>query len=1002
MKRLILLCDGTLEDADSEKNPALYTNIAKLARGLKDLDTRVNPPVEQIKLYQGGVGTEEAAAGGLLTGMLGRGMRRKVKALYDFLALNWQPGDEIYLFGFARGAYTVRLLCSLLDVIGILPPVSHHELFPALFEALDAHTGKGGEDDAEAQARLQEVMKPILPFRTAQLAALGERKLVECLGVFDTVGTRGRPAALRRSSPFETRYNSFGFDETRLPTCVARTYHALALDEHRIDYLPVLFRKASSTSAGQPVSTAESELLQVWFSGAHTDIGGGYAEGDLGAISLWWMVSMVQDKLAFDLSYLKRTLHGMYAAWGEYPAHNSLVPPYVLAKRVDRALPIAGDKHTDQFFHPSILSQPAAHLRPNLVAYLQSARFDSNLFVKLSPLEQQIKREWPSPIVSEPEDVKPNQLSTYATDEFGLGRPSLNKKSSVASFTDNESDDDPGSPAPKSMGSPPLGKKDSTASRPVPLAAVGSASRVARAALAALADQGARRNDMSTSLKRPRSPAVAIDPSLEGQYATVHGSSGDIAFDRSGQGQNGKDGKANKRRAKSAVGSTVQTQSQQQGVGGTVSDYSTSSLTISGLLGQPSGSIATKTATPFPHDNSAQFAGPASYASGSGPDLLTKPRSDILLGQGPSELYGLPSNLAFALASAPSDSSPPSTASARQGEAGDPALATAGASVETPLLANVDPPRPPPTARTKSASQPSLPETFPEAPPRVEADEGTLPSRSEFDETLEAYLQSLHAIKRNKALMPRELYDTIIQILRKPQATTIGDPQLRFWVRQRFQLMTGPRDSCCALHEGKRVVLRDEIYDVVAKAHLDSKHGGRDKTYTLLRQDWSYVPKETVATFTKLCPVCSGKRAPKEDRQGASRQAKEAPLVAGEQSRPLMPSSSSGNKEHGSSTINSLSDALGVAPADFTRLNTEAPNVSSSAASSAYLEFLGPYTHTTASSSLDLPVPPELASTLAPSSASDVMASYVAPSSSDFATAAAAAGAAAVAASRPR
>lgn len=73
------------------------------------------------------------------------------------------------------------------DVIGILPPQTYLELFPALFEALDAHTGKGGQDDVDAQARLQKLMEPILSFRTAQVAALGKRKLVECLGVFDTV-----------------------------------------------------------------------------------------------------------------------------------------------------------------------------------------------------------------------------------------------------------------------------------------------------------------------------------------------------------------------------------------------------------------------------------------------------------------------------------------------------------------------------------------------------------------------------------------------------------------------------------------------------------------------------------------------------------------------------------------------------------------------------------------------------------------------------------------------
>jgi uncharacterized protein (DUF2235 family) len=124
---------------------------------------------------------------------------------------------------------------------------------------------------------------------------------------------------LRLSSPFETRYNSFGFDETRLPTCVARTYHALALDEHRIDYLPVLFRKSSSKSS--KASSTEQELLQVWFSGAHSDIGGSYAESDLATITLWWMVSCVQDTLAFDSGYLKRTLAATHAPWGKYKPH---------------------------------------------------------------------------------------------------------------------------------------------------------------------------------------------------------------------------------------------------------------------------------------------------------------------------------------------------------------------------------------------------------------------------------------------------------------------------------------------------------------------------------------------------------------------------------------------------------------------------------------------------------------------------------------------------------
>ncbi|GAA5874029.1 hypothetical protein JCM3774_001588 [Rhodotorula dairenensis] len=966
MKRLILLCDGTLEDADLQKDPARYTNIARLARGLSDLDTRSATPVEQIKLCQGGVGTDEAVAGGLVAGMLGRGMRRKVKSLYDFLALNWQPGDEIHLFGFSRGAYTVRLLCSLLDVIGILPPRSYLELFPALFEALDAHTGKGGEDDAEAQAHLQELMKPILPFRTAQLAALGKRKLVECLGVFDTVGTRGRPAALRRSSPFETRYNSFGFDETRLPNCVARTYQALALDEHRIDYLPVLFRRPSSTSSKQSATDTEQELLQVWFSGAHSDIGGSYPEGDLAAISLWWMVSCVQDALAFDYGYLKRTLAVTHAHWGQCKPHNSLIPPYVLAKRVERPYPVANDKRTNQFFHPSIRSQPDANLRPDLLAYLQSVHFDPRLFVELSPLEQQIERTWPAPTLST--EVPTRKARIYMTDDFALGdRPS--SPSSVTSFTDNESDRS-GPSTPASVNS--LTDNESEHADPALTPAAPSSS------------QSAARASALTEV-------VAIDPSLEGQYAAPRTASSHQYL--AGPGRPGEVRGSleppHKRAARSAAGP----QSSFHEAAAATHDYTDR---LMDLLNGTSGSappppLATTTTRPPMTSATATpsaraVPGLVSNAFEARPDFASAlQRSE----QSPANLYALPSDYGFA-ALGPS------------GEGHSRCLATSAPehttnslpnSVLTGMPAAADAPGPPvagpsraSSARASPANPVSLPDTFPEPPNPVNAEDGSLPQRSEFAEALEAYIQSLHPIKRNKALMPRELYDLVIDILRKPQDTTVGDPQLRFWVRQRFQLMCGPGERYCALHEGKRVVLRDELYDVVARAHIDSHHGGRDKTYNALRKEWSYVPKETAAAFIKLCAVCNGKRA-KEKQQAAERQ--ERKRRTGTMPRapaPAPPPQPSPSEMYGLPV--NLANALGQAPVEFNGTATGSVH-----RPPGYLSALDPY-GTTDTSSMALPVPPELAVALADPSP-DGSGPFAEAGGSSFTTAAYAAAAAA-------
>ena len=247
--------------------------------------------------------------------------------------------------------------------------------------------------------------------------------------------------------------------------------------------------------------------------------------------------------------------------------------------------------------------------------------------------------------------------------------------------------------------------------------------------------------------------------------------------------------------------------------------------------------------------------------------------------------------------------------------------------------------------------------------------------------------------------VPRELYSLIIDILRKPQDTTVGDPQLRFWVRQRFQLMNGPGDRSCALHEGKRVVLRDEIYDVIARAHTEAQHGGRDKTYSVLKRDWSYVPKETVATFIRLCSVCNGKRT-KEKKQAADRKEKKSRATSGGagptpsqlpegSASPAIPSTSD---LYGLPT--NLSNALGQgqAPVHF-------PNPSSSATAAAgYYSVLDPLGGSD-SSSMALPMPPELAAAYGAPPA-EAAGQFGPAGGSTFTTAAVAAAAAAIQASR--
>ena len=110
-KRLIVCCDGTWNDADSA---AEFTNVVRIARTIKPIDTRSNPATPQIVYYHSGVGTSDALDR-VVGGAVGLGLSRNVRDAYAFLAANYCEGDEIFLFGFSRGAYTARSVAGLLD-----------------------------------------------------------------------------------------------------------------------------------------------------------------------------------------------------------------------------------------------------------------------------------------------------------------------------------------------------------------------------------------------------------------------------------------------------------------------------------------------------------------------------------------------------------------------------------------------------------------------------------------------------------------------------------------------------------------------------------------------------------------------------------------------------------------------------------------------------------------------------------------------------------------------
>jgi hypothetical protein len=141
------------------------------------------------------------------------------------------------------------------------------------------------------------------------------------------------------------------------------------------------------------------------------------------------------------------------------------------------------------------------------------------------------------------------------------------------------------------------------------------------------------------------------------------------------------------------------------------------------------------------------------------------------------------------------------------------------------------------------------------------------PTYAQYKRIEMAYLQSLSPRKRDKALISQCMFDKIWDVLHQPDACAVGTPQFRFWVRKMFTLSapdTEVDDSeapVVILHENRPVAVREQLYELFCYCHEESNHGGRDKTCAIIRQHYSWVPKELTAQFVKACPTCTFKRS---------------------------------------------------------------------------------------------------------------------------------------------
>ena len=267
-KRLVVCCDGTWNDTDQGTD---YTNVSRLAWAIKPIDANGVP---QIVYYQSGVGTAGTKASQIASGALGMGLSHNMRDAYSFICHNYCEGDEIFLFGFSRGAYTARCVGGLIGFAGLI-----------------------GKRDLD---RFLELWKAYKEKDKAALASFDTRKSdarIKCVGVWDTVGAVGIPEDLARFDILFRKY--YGFFDSDLGAHIEHAFHAVALDERRKNFVPTLWtQKPEGKANGQ-------ELKQVWFAGVHSDVGGGYPEHGSSDIPLAWMASEVSPYLDIDFDYLR-------------------------------------------------------------------------------------------------------------------------------------------------------------------------------------------------------------------------------------------------------------------------------------------------------------------------------------------------------------------------------------------------------------------------------------------------------------------------------------------------------------------------------------------------------------------------------------------------------------------------------------------------------------------------------------------------------------------------
>jgi uncharacterized protein (DUF2235 family) len=300
MKRLAIFLDGTWNTLNNN------TNVWRL----KSLTAET---ADQRVYYSQGVGTQrgESARGGVT----GWGIDDEIIEAYTWLIQNFDDGDDIFIFGFSRGAYTARSLSGLICKCGVIKlgaPLSIEQLY-ARYRIYDAPT---------IRSLLGKPLPDGVSLEERWLTTYSRPTKVKFVGVWDTVGSLGLPVWRMAD-----KVRKYRFLDTHLRLDNEYAFHALALDEHRENFEPTFWTRTDRAGHEGAAERQIDKVEQRWFVGAHANVGGGYASDPLAQRPLKWLMEkaaslglVFRNEVFLDLSQVAPPVTDSYRefAWGLY------------------------------------------------------------------------------------------------------------------------------------------------------------------------------------------------------------------------------------------------------------------------------------------------------------------------------------------------------------------------------------------------------------------------------------------------------------------------------------------------------------------------------------------------------------------------------------------------------------------------------------------------------------------------------------------------------------